>query len=369
MVPTGYGKQTALVAYQLRSLGHEVGISAFWGLQGSIIDWNGIPVYPKGRLDYGVDVLVPHARHFGADLVITLMDTWKLLPAAQQLREWREAGGRLACWTPVDCNPLASGDRRLFQITGATPIAMSSHGWQMMTDAGLAALLVPHSVNTEIYRPDPDGRAQLRADQGVADKFVIGICAANKDAIRKGWPEQLRAFELFRRTCPDSELWCFTQASPGSGGYDLREMATDLGVADAVKFTDEYAQLTGLIDEQDMAIWYNALDVLSCCSWGEGFGLPILEAQACGTPAVATNAASMRELAVHLVPAEEIWNAVHQAWWHRPRSADIAAAYRSLRDQPGNAAEAAQETAAEYAVDRVTDLYWRPVLDKLGAGA
>ena len=39
-----------------------------------------------------------------------------------------------------------------------------------------------------------------------------------------------------------------------------------------------------------MAGWYRSLDVLSACSYGEGFGLPILEAQACGSPAIVTDA-------------------------------------------------------------------------------
>ncbi len=43
---SGYGIQTALWTRELRKMGHEVCISAFWGLHGSATAWEGIPVLP-----------------------------------------------------------------------------------------------------------------------------------------------------------------------------------------------------------------------------------------------------------------------------------------------------------------------------------
>lgn len=71
---TGYGTQTEIWVPRLAELGHDMAIFAFHGLQGGMIDWQGIPVYPAGLQPYGGDVVGMHARHFGADLVITLMD-------------------------------------------------------------------------------------------------------------------------------------------------------------------------------------------------------------------------------------------------------------------------------------------------------
>jgi glycosyltransferase involved in cell wall biosynthesis len=45
-----------------------------------------------------------------------------------------------------------------------------------------------------------------------------------------------------------------------------------------------------------MAHLYNSLDVLMNASSGEGFGVPIIEAQACGVPVLTHNATSMTEL-------------------------------------------------------------------------
>ena len=78
-----------------------------------------------------------------------------------------------------------------------------------------------------------------------------------------------------------------------------------------------------------MAAWYNGLDVLSLCSYGEGFGLPLIEAQACGIPVVTTDASAMSELcgAGWLVSGTPFWTDGHQSWWVRPDAADITNAY------------------------------------------
>ena len=60
-------------------------------------------------------------------------------------------------------------------------------------------------------------------------------------------------------------------------------MAARLGITAAVGFPDSYCYDLGMIAEEAMASWYNGLDVLSLCSYGEGFGLPLIEAQACGS--------------------------------------------------------------------------------------
>lgn len=375
MVPSGYGRQTALAIGQFIDLGHEVAVSSFHGSTGSIVEWNGIPVYPGGTAPYGVDTILPHANHFGAQVLLTLMDTWTLMPIVDHLAESLKLAGapRLACWTPVDCDPISQGDRHVLSKTGALPIAMSQHGLRMMEQAGLSgARYVPHSVYTSIYRPIPEARDRIRAECGTnPDTFVIGIVAANKDMFRKSWAEQFEAFGLHLRNYPDSELWVHTLPNRGGGGYDLRDMAAQMGIAHAVRWTDDYAQVCGLLDDTDMAYWYNSIDLLSSCSYGEGFGLPIVEAQACGVPALATRASAMTELATETVDGMRWWNAVHNAWWVRPDPPVIAAVYdRYQRNQGTDKMQDPEFHAARVAhldVDRVTREHWKPLLDELGA--
>ncbi len=71
---------------------------------------------------------------------------------------------------------------------------------------------------------------------------------------------------------------------------DPLRTARELGI-------DEYVLTPGWIAEADLPLVYAAADVFVYPSRYEGFGLPVLEAMACGTPVVTTNAASIPELA------------------------------------------------------------------------
>ncbi|HSD83916.1 MAG TPA: glycosyltransferase family 1 protein [Anaerolineae bacterium] len=78
----------------------------------------------------------------------------------------------------------------------------------------------------------------------------------------------------------------------------------ELGVEDRVTFTD-------FVEDHDLPALISAATVLAMPSKYEGFGLPILEALACGTPVVASNAASLPEVG---------GNAVLYAWYDDVRS-------------------------------------------------
>ncbi len=71
---------------------------------------------------------------------------------------------------------------------------------------------------------------------------------------------------------------------------DPLHTARELGI-------EEFIVTPGWIDEADRPLVYSAATVFVYPSYYEGFGLPVLEAMACGTPVVTTNAASIPELA------------------------------------------------------------------------
>ncbi|MGH2536248.1 MAG: glycosyltransferase family 4 protein, partial [Candidatus Promineifilaceae bacterium] len=56
------------------------------------------------------------------------------------------------------------------------------------------------------------------------------------------------------------------------------------------------ARFTGYVADSDLALWYNAASVLALPSVYEGFGLPLIQAMACGTPLVAANSSSLPEV-------------------------------------------------------------------------
>jgi glycosyltransferase involved in cell wall biosynthesis len=61
-----------------------------------------------------------------------------------------------------------------------------------------------------------------------------------------------------------------------------------LGLSERVHFT-------GYVPDDELPLWYNAAELLVFPSVYEGFGLPVVEAMACGTPVIAANSASIPE--------------------------------------------------------------------------
>jgi glycosyltransferase involved in cell wall biosynthesis len=348
-------------------------ISAFYGIQGAPTVWNGITVLPGAADPYGNDILGEHARRTGADMIITLMDAWVLAPEQTQ-------GLKVANWMPVDCSPLGTMDRQYLQRSGSVPTALSWYGQQALETAGFKALYVPHGVDMQnTYRPAKD-RMKIRRELGLPeDAFIIGINSANKDTIRKSYPAQLRAFAEFRRRHPDVDALLLIHALPRApGALDLNAIVEDQQLSGWVRFSDWYTYATGQIQPINLAAWYNAIDVLSNASHGEGFGLPIIEAQACGTPPVVTDHSAMTELAGAgwKVGGEPFWNGQlggitgHNAWWKTPYADEITAAYEAAyAEKVSGEAEVRRKQARTFAeaydADRVLTEFWAPVLKEL----
>lgn len=365
---SGYGGQVAHLATKFPGLGHEVVVAAMNGLEGRPLDWQGTLVLPSGMTSYSNDIRGAHARAvFRGEpgLVLVLYDAWAIDPAP--LREFATAA-----WAPIQSHPVPPADRAFFAASGALPIAMSRFGQRELAAAGLNAPYVPHAVDTSVFRPhSADERAAARDMLGVPqDAFVIAVVAANKDKTppRKGWGEQFQAFAAFRERHRDAVLLVHTLMDT-AGGVNLLKMVYDLGIADGVQFSDQYAQIAGLNGPEDIAALIGCADVLSNCSWGEGFGLPVLEAQACGAPVVVTDGSAGTELcgAGWLVDTQPYWHPWAESWWHAPIISSIVRAweqaYQHARDPKMR--EKARAFALDYDVELVMAQHWKPTLEML----
>ena len=359
---SGYGVETALFVPRIASLGHEIVCAAPYTFSGTPLEWKGFTVLPCARDVAGNDTITANHEYFKADWTITLADPFGLEKAAETLSQIN-----VAHWFPVDCSPLGRGDVKVLREGMGVPVAMSRFGERVLADEGCDPLYVPHGVDTEVFRPG-DPHAYRDSLHGVTgETFVIGLCAMNRDVSRKSFQEQFLAFATFHRRHPDSFL--AVHGSPG-GGLNLNAMAARLGISTAVGFPDSYSYDMGLITPEMMAAWYNGLDVLSLCSYGEGFGLPLIEAMACGIPVITTDASATSELcgAGWLVSGTPFWTDGHQSWWVRPDVSDIVNAYEmafQARENGRLPKEQAREFALLYDADRVFDTYWKPVLTEL----
>ena len=367
---SGYAGQTRLFVPRLIKLGHVVQVFAWYGVEGSILNWEGINLLPKYQEPYGQDITGAHAQGMRADIVLTLIDAWVLQPQNYNGIPW-------VGWAPVDHDPIPPLVAEKLKEAFA-PIAYSKFGEAKMREAGLEPLYVPHGIETGVFKPKP--RLEARKALGMpTDRFVCGMVAANTGwPSRKAIPEVMAAFARFRRKHDDALLYLHMRdgagAMPGTApNVDVHRIAAQYGlrIGQDVLVCEQYKYIVGAYPDEHMVNVFNSLDVLVNPSLGEGFGLTILEAQSCGTPVIVGDWTSMSELCFSgwMIPKEEaaeVWSAQNSLQWvarvgaiaERMKWAYQAAGDESLREK-------ARAGALLYDADTVTAEYWKPALDTI----
>ncbi len=158
---------------------------------------------------------------------------------------------------------------------------------QSVADAHLAVnivnrrtLAVLHNgVDVDDWRPDEQAGSALRAELGLADTF-LWLAAGRLETV-KNYPMLLEAMAAVNQP---AQL-----AIAGSGPLlrNLEQLSSYLGLSHRVRFV-------GFVP--DVKRWFQAADGFALTSLWEGLPMALLEASACGLPAVATDVPGSREV-------------------------------------------------------------------------
>lgn len=366
--PTGYGVPTKNILPYLQELGHEVAVQSTYGIHGASVDYGDVVIYPTQGAHYGVDVIGAHARHFGAELVITLMDNW-VLPADYNER----FAAPWLSWFPIDGNPIAAP--ALLMARKADYNAVFSRDAQMQfEDLGMEVEYVPYAVDCAVFKPG-DKQAAREALGFPPDCWLAVTVAANKGyPARKSWPELLSGFQIFQERHREALLYLHTRKKPiNKEGVYFGPLIATLGVQNVV-FVDQNEMAVG-IPNDELPLLYQAADVLLLPSMGEGFGLPIIEAQACGCPVITQDCSAMSEITyngIAIEPLQQFWMPILNTWWQLASVERIA---KALEDIYGRADAdlveyeqtllGVQMVKVNYDWPYVVQTYWKPLLERI----
>jgi glycosyltransferase involved in cell wall biosynthesis len=137
------------------------------------------------------------------------------------------------------------------------------------------------------FRPvtDPAALAAVRARYGLSrGPFVLSVSTLQP---RKNFRRLIQAFAPLAERHPELSL-----VIGGGKGWRYEEILAEperVGIAGRVLFP-------GFVDDSDLPALYSAAVALAYPSLYEGFGLPVLEAMACGTPVIASDRSSLPEV-------------------------------------------------------------------------
>jgi len=365
--PSGYGQQTRINVMRLANeqTGHYAGIVCYYGLEGAVLEFAPhVTCFPKRYHPYGNDIAIPHTQNFGANVMFTLTDTWVL-----NVEEYPPSIHWIP-WYPVDHEPMPAIVRTKLNSAWKR-IAMSKFGVAETHKNGMDCLYVPHSVETGVLFPQD----KVGARKGIGipeDKWVVGIVAMNKGfPSRKNFVEQITAFANCKKRHDNWFLFLQTEAGVGLNDVvNLPELCANLGLksGEDYLFCNSYFQAVGF-PPQYFSQLYSSLDVLLMVTAGEGFGIPTIEAQACGCPVIGGDWMATSELVFsgHLIDrrdAEKQYTP-QASYNYRPHIRAVELALEAEYRKPSK--PQVEKIKAEYDADVVYQKYWLPVLAEIEA--
>lgn len=249
--------------------------------------WRELSALPKVCARDGVDVLHCPANtgpiHGDIPRVVTVHDAIHFLP---QRREWERHGGR----RPLKQRLLVAYER--WNIPRVAKVAARIITSTERSQKDLSDLLgvppekvavIPIAIDPHFQRREQDKElvAALRRSHGIAEDFAL--CLGSVDP-RKNLH---LCFEAFADP-PPAKLQLVVISSHPSATDNLEKMAEEAGV--------KKLRIVERVSDQELVAFYNMASIFLFPSIYEGFGLPPLEAMACGVPVIAANASCLPEV-------------------------------------------------------------------------
>jgi len=242
---------------------------------------------------YAQNLLMPYIKKYNIDVFGILLDTFMTYPwllnfdfsPAKSIFYYPSDGGG---GMPLGCENI------LKKVN--CPVAMARFGMRQVKELyGMDTKYIPHAIDTKIYYPlSKEEKEQCKIKFGLQGKYVVGVVARNQG--RKMLDRTIKSFSLFCKDKPDAVLFMHTDPYDVAAPFDMMNLINRYKLNNRVIFSG--MSFFNGFDYKKMNEVYNAMDCFLLTTSGEGFGVPILEAHACGIPTIATDYTTTQELLI-----------------------------------------------------------------------
>jgi len=188
------------------------------------------------------------------------------------------------------------------EVLNTLPLILVTSNWvkEMYVRDGINGDIIevlPVGCDTDSFRPfdknDPKILA-VRESLGISPDQLM-ILTVGGDAASKGAQEVMQAMAIIDTKAPDWKYVCKVWPQPRTKNQNLLDldMATKLGIEKNVTYA------TNIISRNFMPYLIGACDIYAAPSRLEGFGMPQVEAGACGKPVLSIKAMGMLDTLIH----------------------------------------------------------------------
>ncbi|MFA5132989.1 MAG: glycosyltransferase family 4 protein [Candidatus Paceibacterota bacterium] len=262
-------------------------------IDGSELDFE---LHGGGMKPFAQDVMSWWIKQQKLDVFGVLLDTFMLYGSDGWFLRQDTSPAKTIMYFPSDgeaCLPI-NCENILRKVD--MPVAMSKFAKKQAWDVyKIKTEYIPHAVDQKLFFPfTTEERIALKAKWGLKNKFVVGTVARNQP--RKMLDRTFKAFKIFAEGKDDVVLFLHSDPNDISAVFDSYQLMMRYNIQNKVLFSG-VKYFRGL-PYKEMNSVYNIMDVHFLSTSGEGFGVPTIEAAACGIPSVVTDITTTQELLV-----------------------------------------------------------------------
>ena len=277
----------------------------------SMLPFDIIPTNGTMQDVYGQQTFEQVVQAYKPDVVFAIGDAWMVKPYTES--QYRDTY-KLIMYSPIDGSPIPKEWCETFKKADVF-VAYGNWGKKVIQDrdSSFPISVIPHGIDTSVFHK----KDVERIKPFTKDSFIVGCVARNQP--RKNLPAFLKMYSQFNSSwikcydcnaviyvenmveqkclkCKSANFKFFPKKTNAFGymhcslddcGWDLQDLIERYGLKRNIVFP-KHNTVGGGISDKLLSDIYNMMDVFTLPTTGEGFGLPIMEAMACGVPCLVT---------------------------------------------------------------------------------